>query len=200
VGIRWARRGVCLLVVAQAVSAMAAHAAVRAHAGVALPRPGHTRRRLRRNPAHGTHGVQTLADRAVRTPDRLPPADARPAPPHGSRSGKRRAAMGVVAAGHGRAGPAAAARGVGTERDLRDLRQPRRRLHEPDRRRQLLRHAAEERVRQLPRPAPRRLSASDDGCLPQPSAQRPVGSRSGRYPDENYAREIMQLFSIGSSS
>ena len=55
----------------------------------------------------------------------------------------------------------------------------------------------EKRLRQLPRPDRGRDLAPDDGHLPLAPAQ-PEGRRAtGRVPDQNYAREVTQLFSIG---
>ena len=58
-------------------------------------------------------------------------------------------------------------------------------------------HALPQRVRQLPDAARGRDAAPGDGLLPQHARQRPRGPVEGKHPNENYARELEQLFSIG---
>ena len=70
-------------------------------------------------------------------------------------------------------------------------------LHQSDRAGRLLRHAAGERVRQLPRPAAGVTLHPVMGVyLSHVNNARP-NPATNTFPDENYAREVMQLFTIG---
>ncbi len=83
------------------------------------------------------------------------------------------------------------------ERDLRHLQGQRRRERPGTFRRALLRSAGHARVRQFPHPARRRDAASGDGALPfdVQGTTSPILRRTSG--PTNYAREILQLFSIG---
>ena len=50
---------------------------------------------------------------------------------------------------------------------------------------------------QLPRADRGGVAAPDDGRYLTSIRNRSADPRTGRVPDENYAREVMQLFSIG---